>query len=558
MLDLTVTNFRNLRNVRVVDETNFSLIFGPNEGGKSSLIGSIQWAMTGTAFSRKGAEAEDLRTHGEEKMTGRIGIGAFLVNRTRTGGDSLKSVAERLGVAVDVLPLLFDPRMNGDGGCKAMKSFLDGAATSAFDCNIHFANDPAMMERINTAKRAGKTTTRQIRQYCEDMRAAQKTPPQPVLPAFPKPTEAGMAELRKAKELADQTVQATLADCNEATNLGSILAQIVQYRIDLVNHEKQRAAASTIDSLGQLRGHYQRIIGINENTLAAMAEPFKAAGFEDAWHLIDSAREMVTGTKAKVAALLASNPAPAAMPKQPPQLNEAADKTYNEIGGADLPAEDLNELIRNCAATASAAREVYSKAFAEQRQAQTNIDVANQQLGAWKSYEASIPAWEESNARLQAEWTRWDYAAKAIETAEIAHVNKAGDIFGNLVSEFSASILGGRKVKVSRDEGILLGPDRITDCSDSTRWRIEVAVMAAVGVLLKSPLLLVDGADILDPKNRQLVSNFLQTQIVPRFQHTIVTMTSNKKREEEPPSDDPTRFTKYWVENGELTKIGAR
>jgi hypothetical protein len=119
----------------------------------------------------------------------RCQIGDRIFARTKTGGDPLKGNAERLGVSPDVLPLLFNQRLIGDGGTKHMKAFLASSAIDRFDPRVAFKDDPEVLSLITQANRAGSLTTKQVITYFERQRASQQTPPVPVVPSCPSPTE---------------------------------------------------------------------------------------------------------------------------------------------------------------------------------------------------------------------------------------------------------------------------------------------------------------------------------------------------------------------------------
>ncbi|HSW50648.1 MAG TPA: hypothetical protein VLH09_10760, partial [Bryobacteraceae bacterium] len=96
----------------------------------------------------------------------------------------------------------------------------------------------------------------------------------------------------------------------------------------------------------------------------------------------------------------------------------------------------------------------------------------------------------------------------------------------------------------------------IRDCSKSARWRAEVAIMTAIAVTLRSPVLLIDGADILDLKNRKAMISFLVAKVAPRFQHVILTTTAARTLEEETrlPAD-LTSVNKYIISNGMVSLL---
>lgn len=89
-IKLDIINFRNLREVHLIDGNPLSVIVGYNEAGKSSLTGAIQWVITSQAYGLKGTESDQLVSWGQERMHIRLELDGKLFNRTRSGGDSLK------------------------------------------------------------------------------------------------------------------------------------------------------------------------------------------------------------------------------------------------------------------------------------------------------------------------------------------------------------------------------------------------------------------------------------------------------------------------------------
>ncbi len=564
MIDIAIQNFRNIREARLVDEKALSIIVGNNESGKSSFVGAVQFACTGTAFGRKmGATVDGLVLRGADKMTVRVCINNIMVTRTRTSGDAIKSVAERFGVSTEILPLLFDSHMNGDGGSKAMRAFLDGAASSAFDPLTHFATDPPIYELVLKARGTGKITTKEIIAYCESMRAGCKIPTPPVMPASNRPT---VDELDKARnDLANaQTLERTAtAEYTDSTLLGQKLAQLSQYKAALATYEIQRAAAATVDPLKERRQALVMVASINPDTMGTIAHLLQAGGFTEAVAAVLTAATAVTKASASAKETLIQNPVPATMPT-PPVLDNEAFKIAIQLGAPDtstmdairfLSADYLREILTASAGTSADSKRKLELESANVKRLDLKYNELTKIVGAWEAYDRSVPLFEENKAMIETQWARWDLGAKTIAKAETEHVNKSGDIFGQLVSDFSAPILQGRKIRVSRDDGIWLGQDRIEDCSESTRWRIEAAIMAAVGVMLKSPLLLLDGADILDPNNKSAVTQFLLTNIVPRFTHTIITTTTGRAIALEEPLPTGLNATKWIIDNGVLRRL---
>jgi len=187
VIELDILNFRVIRELHLSDPTKLSIILGYNESGKTSLIRAISFAVTGEAFGLKGSQIGQLVRHGESRLSVSVRTGAFHAHRTTTSGDTQKVIAHRLGVPVEYLPLMFDAHMCGDGGNRHMKAFLGGAAACRFNALAHFADDPAVRPYLEMGVRSGKTSTKQLVQYCESVRADQKEPPAPVRPSAMEP-----------------------------------------------------------------------------------------------------------------------------------------------------------------------------------------------------------------------------------------------------------------------------------------------------------------------------------------------------------------------------------
>ena len=270
MLRVDLSNFCNIREAHFHEDKPFSLITGYNESGKSSFIGALQFAFTGSAFGLRGEGIAGLITDGEEKMHVRCQLGTMNVNRTASSGDALKGVAERLQVPSDVMPLLFDSQLCGDGGNKSMRAFLDGVASSKFDALSHFATDPIVSECVNASRRSGKVTTKQIIAYCESLRAMQKDPAMPVMPTVTNPSDTEIVKATAAAESGNASlVEAVKAHAdNEKT--GAQLLQITQNLHSMASYEVAKAAATLNDSLGSTRGKLERAANINTNSLQAV------------------------------------------------------------------------------------------------------------------------------------------------------------------------------------------------------------------------------------------------------------------------------------------------
>lgn len=323
MFKLDISNFANLREVHLHDDSQLSLICGYNESGKSSLIGAVEYAFTGSAFGLRGKDvAAELVTHGESGLHVRAVIDGLTVNRTTTAGDAVSGIADKLGVPSPVMPLLLNSTLCGDGGDKAMRVFLDGVASSKFDAAVHFAADPDVSCAVLQAKKSGRQTTKQIIEYAESIRASCKEPSAPAMPLVPNPSDDEIA----AAQIAVQSESARLV---EATNNyheyevnGQIILKIVQHQRDMEAYEKLRALSSITDSLGENRAKLEQLSNVNTKTLDAICLILENLYGTDAY--IDAAvNQMAKATDAtkvaigKALTILNTNPSPPSAPRLP-------------------------------------------------------------------------------------------------------------------------------------------------------------------------------------------------------------------------------------------------
>jgi len=545
MIELDILNFRNLRDLHLHDEGNLSIVAGANEAGKSSLIGAIQWCLTGTAFGLRGTDVELLTTHGETRTSARVKLGDVLVHRTRSGGDSIKSVAERLSVPPDVLPILFHQSMSGDGGNKHLKAFLQGAVSDSFDALTHFASDGEMSERLQRAVRSGARTVKQQVTFCHNMRASSRPPTEPHIPSVVEVIDADIDVLQARMSSARELYQMTADSCAEAESVHAALSRIEGYQKALGSYQAALKAASAGDPLGARRTALRELVHLRTSSLDALSAIIISAGFDDAE--IISAVHALRRLQEAAQVLIDSNPAPPNLPVEPKLAPE--DRAIWEAFGGGA----VHDALREAHSQLQELRILRQTTVEDLDRDTTRYEAAVASRAVWAEYRKSHAVWEDEKASAAVEWQRWDTAAKKLLEAEAAHLELAGKAFECLITEFSKRLLGGRIITVSVEDGIKLGGIPIELVSLSTRWRVEVCVMAAIARYLNSPLFLCDGADILDPQNRDAFTAFVLQSVCPHFVHTIVTTTIRGKLEDEKPLPPPA--SKWTLEAGILRKL---
>lgn len=552
MLQVTIRNFRNLKNVSFSDDNLVSLILGYNESGKSSFCGAISFAITGQAFSARGADVAELVTHGEERMSVRVAVGTQTFTRFRTGGDSIKACAERIGVTTDILPLLFNAKLVGDGGNRHMKAFLCALSSSRFDPKAHFASDPDMLAKIRQAELAGQYTVKQMIDFFERMRAAQKAPPAPVMPDVPEPTHDAVQAAKKALDAAILEYQDARTVIDRARDLLSKIHRYKAYVSALDTWEAQRAVVEQGDPLGALRPALEKVASIRIQGLNAARQALHNAGYLAASEQLYAAEQVVVDAVQDASRRLHAHPAPPTLPPRPTVPDDVI-QAATEAGVIDNPA-CIDHVSASLVADIREADTVLAELESAKTKASAHYEQLVQAIGAWEMYRRALPNYEEQRILVEDAWNSWDRAVRALRDAEEAFRKSAGKTFSDLVVDYSDTLLQGRRITISDDSVIMVGNDPIDKLSESTRWRAEIAILAAVASYVKSPLLIIDGADILDVNNRNLLLKLLTEKLSKAFSHVVVTATLRGKIEDEKSVTLPG-ISKWILHDGAFTKI---
>ena len=546
---LNIKNFRVIRSAEIVDDQPVSLVIGNNEDGKSTLAQALKFALTREAYGFKGEAVRHLVSHGESQLSVKLYLpGAGLTFEQWTSrGDTLKSVSETLHVPKEVLPLVLDAAFASDVTGGAMKAFLAGVGANKFDPVAHFANDTAVRYHLGLAMEAGKSTTKQFVAWFEEQRAACTVPPAPVAPAVPRPTPEELSRLQKV--LDHQTGLASQAKAQrEANDLRlADLDRATSYRAAYQAYELELAKPVAGDTLGALRQPLLRLSSINSASLAAMQEIVVAAGY-DSCHL-QMAQTALQQAQADATQRLAAAPLPKAPPAPPAAPTAAVQALLTQYTPAALAEEVAAQLAKRPTLQAlerdlNATQQVAAQALAQ----------ANKAVGAWEAYTTAHADHEPAVTAARERWGAWDRSAKSVKNAEMEFNQSQGTTFSALVTAMAEPVLQGRSLTVDPEQGIMLGAEPFQATSGSTQWRIQAVIMAAVALTCRSPILMLDGADILTAENRSDFMKFVCEHLAPRFQHTLVTAALRGKAEDERPSTVPG-LTKWLVTRGQFTRI---
>jgi hypothetical protein len=178
---------------------------------------------------------------------------------------------------------------------------------------------------------------------------------------------------------------------------------------------------------------------------------------------------------------------------------------------------------------------------------QAEIDKLATDTAQWTVYRCSIEGLAETRCRIETEWHAWDALVNVLRTYQ-EHKRRAVQekILGR-VEEFGGNVLCGRRVALDTEGEITIDGRGLETASGSERWRVSICVMAAIASYLRSPILVLDGADILDDRNKVALVRFLLEKIVPYFAHTLLLTTiRGDGRDEKPFSFDASK----WIIKG--------
>lgn len=556
MLKLNIQNFRNIRSLDMTDEGKLTLIVGLNESGKSSLTNAIKFAFTGEAYGHKGKDLDTLVTHGEPRFAIRVQVNDLLVNRTSYGtGDSVTDIAQRLDVSPTVMPVLFDSQMAGDGGNKAMRAFLTGTSADQFDPSVHFATtNPSIKECSDLAKRSGKLQVKAIVTFCEGERAKQQKPDKPVLPTLARPTAEQLQQAMSDIAVLTQQQAQAKADQDSALAISQDLSQVANYLRAMDDYQTKLATTRTDDVLGSRRLQLDRLSSCNPKTLENISQLLASTGHDVVAKELDALQSTITALIMDARKTIADNPPPASAPAKPVEPAIFAEYRNSLEAGGKAIKETLPTYLAQATTAVQSNNERYQAATAALSAGRQKSDSYQQALGAWATYDANNMDYEAKAHKSVVEWERWNTAAKEIQAAHLVFLTEQSERFSNIVSGMGAAVLGGRKLTIDITNGITLNGIPIEEVSVSTKWRMEIVVMTAVAATLRSPLLVIDGADVLDVHNRRVLTTFITDNVVPHFKHVILTMTAKDDISLEKPL--PAGIASRWImNNGQISKL---
>jgi hypothetical protein len=128
----------------------------------------------------------------------------------------------------------------------------------------------------------------------------------------------------------------------------------------------------------------------------------------------------------------------------------------------------------------------------------------------------TLVEYEESEVGRRRQYDAWNRVAQAVQSHLDQTVGCARAQILSQVNRFARRILGVEEVSVDTHGRVLTGRSPAL-LSASQAWLLGIAVMAAIAVRAKAPILVLDGADILDDQNKVALIRWLMTEICPNL-----------------------------------------
>jgi hypothetical protein len=240
------------------------------------------------------------------------------------------------------------------------------------------------------------------------------------------------------------------------------------------------------------------------------------------------------------------------IPKAPLPLPEETQAELGRLGVAC--GQSLDAVAKWLAEGAGRADQAVAETRVALSEAQSAMIKLERASAVWKQYDITLGEYEENEAGRRRQYEAWNRVAQAVQSHLDQTAGCARARILSLVNRFARRILGVEEVSIDPHGRVLTGGRSPALLSASQAWLLGVAVMAAIAVRAKAPILILDGADILDDQNKVALIRWLMTEICPHFAHTILLSTARGDQRDKDPL--PFNATKWWLQAGELSRCG--
>ena len=546
MIDLSIHNFRGLSRTRLVDDRPLSLIVGMNQSGKTSLAQAIAYAFCGTVGEIK--DPNLLVTQGQSDLRVRLNLPGWTLERSLARGPKLSEIATRLGnVPVKSLPLLFE-----SGACLGysahLVAFLNSLDAAPADYSGMLKADPEARLLFLHALQARDGKLRSCIYYAKEQRERLSPGAKPAAPREMKPAAESLMAARAQLEMATDNYNRRL---NVWRDFASRKERLVAAREWYGARELFETSAKTgrNDCLQEKRLSLERFSLLDLRPLQRAGEELKATMREDLVVPLALVLSQIEAAKEEAARTLSNHPRgssrDAPRPLSDESLTELRRLGINSRASLEAALKDLSEEGPNHQEVAQS-----RMALSE---AQSMVIKLERDAAIWEEYEITIEQYSLAEIERQRRWEAWNRVFHAVQTELNQTTVSARDQIERLVKKYSERLLVGADVSIDPHGRVLVQGLVPKLLSGSEFWRLGVAVMAAIASRAKAPILLLDGADILDDRNRIELVKWLLADICPNFAHTILLSTARGDYRDK--AALTFNATKWWMDDGELSKL---
>ena len=548
MLKLEVDNFLGITHAELEDESAFSVIVGANNSGKSSLASAVEYVFTGGACGLRGQGVSNLIRQGRTRMKVSLEVGQWNLARTKTSGVSQGEIANGFGIVPDGLPLLFNHRHCLEGGSRLMRALLDSVSNDSGDLS-RFVTDDDMRRRLTTAQAKNPGSVNKLIAACEEERKIHRAPGEPLAPNCAEPAPDVLLCLEATRNEAAIAHSRVLEKLHSANADLAVLGNCKRYFEALALYQAA-LSVSAEDPLGERRVSLRGVANLCVSAMGGWGRQLADSGFSAEAEALAAVHKTVEAAVTHAKEMLATHPAPRTIGPEPvlrPET-EARLQMLDEysLAGVENEISKVTHLKDALVTEERSAAGVLASV-------QEEIDTLAAHNAQWTVYRSSIASLAETRYRIETEWNGWDALIKVLQAYQEQKRRAVQEKILGRVEEFGGSVLSGRRVALDTEGEITIDGRTLETASGSERWRISVCVMAAIAAYLRSPILVLDGADILDDRNKVALVRFLAEKIVPYFSHTLLLTTiRGDGRDEKPLSFDAS---KWIIKGGTLFKI---
>ena len=551
MINLHIQNFCGLQELTIEDEKPLSIVVGPNESGKTSIARSIEYVFTGAAAGCRGKDILELVHRGQNRMKVELELPGWNLARTKGTGIALKDVAARLGVDISALPAFFNASaLEPQKGARPLKAFLDGLLEGPLTEPETIGGHPELAAAFQAAFQGCSGQPKDMIRYATDRRAKSQSPPAPQQPEQARLATGQLEQLRRGLQEAEKAHDAAQRTAREIAIELDLLKRCRGF-VEAKEQHRVAVAKALDDPLYGRRVFLNHLRETKVEDFRALISDLEGAGYKETAGRFEACIVALADIVKETESQLEANPAPAGVGPEP-ALSPTTQTVFNALG--DQAMGGISKAIQEAAGRLAKAEQdvqalervaVYAKECFREGELSESL---------WEHYRLARERHfgEVSNSRTK--WNEWDQLITRIETVESHRRAQGIESVLQRIENFGRRLLGGRQIVLSPDGDVFLGGMRYSLLSESTKWRVTVCLMAAIAETANSPILILDGADILDDANRAEIRTFLLEDIVPSFGHTL--MLSTARGDE----NDRVAFcgdgTKWFLERGRLERIG--